>query len=210
MCSIQGLMDDITMTKAMLDKKLDEAWSKSPKNEKVVELVRNFDKVFKIEHKMAELLVRVHTVDGKDKDNMDDKRDTMEDDAAKGVVKGQSHKKKNVNDSIPSFMLLSQSPQSSPDTEIESNVYESVEVKKGIETNETMNKEIEINEPLNDDEKLIWRYLLTIMDDKRGAFLINTLEEGKWNSQNVKDCWAAPLNYTEKKENPVGKRRFWC
>ncbi|MFS7920684.1 putative papain-like cysteine peptidase superfamily [Helianthus anomalus] len=177
MCSIQGLMDDITMTKAMLDKKLDEALSKYPRNEKVVELVRNFDKLFKSEHKMVELLVRVHTVDGKDKDNMDDKRDTMEGDAAKGVVKGQSHKKKNVNDSIPSFMLLSQSPQSSPDTEIESNVNHIFETQHGLSTR---------------------------------AFLINTLEEGKWISQNVIDFWAALLNYTEKKENPVGKRRFWC
>ncbi|MFS8007006.1 hypothetical protein Hanom_Chr14g01255871 [Helianthus anomalus] len=132
---------------------------------------------------------------------------------------------KEVDNSIPSFMLLSQSSQSSPNIEVESAVHGNV---------------IDMNEPLNDDEKLIWQYLLTVMDDKRWgesnkesdkknddeeidvqeelkevkwtfkAFWINTLEEGKWISQNIIDCWAALLNYMEKKERPSGKRRLWC
>ncbi|MFS7920705.1 hypothetical protein Hanom_Chr03g00227941 [Helianthus anomalus] len=62
----------------------------------------------------------------------------------------------------------------------------------------------------------IWTQYVTnhIFETQHGlstrAFLINTLEDGKWISRNVIDCWAALLNYTEKKENPVGKMRFWC
>ncbi|MFS7901927.1 putative Ulp1 protease family catalytic domain, papain-like cysteine peptidase superfamily [Helianthus anomalus] len=142
-------------------------------------------------------------------------------------------------------MLLSQSSESSQgspeqEPEVESKVHEGDEGKKVIE----------MNEPLNEDEKLIWQYLLTIMEDKRRAehkndnendknidiekemqnmkltfisevfetshgmtakaFMINTLEDGKWVSQSVIDCWAAVLNYTEKKNNPKGKRRLRC
>ncbi|MFS8001559.1 hypothetical protein Hanom_Chr13g01191751 [Helianthus anomalus] len=41
------------------------------------------------------------------------------------------------------------------------------------------------------------------------AYLINTLEDGQWISQYVIDCWAAILNYEEKKNNTIGKRRLW-
>ncbi|MFS7986093.1 hypothetical protein Hanom_Chr11g01006341 [Helianthus anomalus] len=155
---IQRLMDDTLRTKALLVKKLDEACSKYPKNENVIEFVRQYDKVFRVEHKMADLIISVGTVDGNDKDKVDTvtgdvsmdetwnavrdkscdamrvdglmKNDTFKmegagkladalADAVKGVVKGQvkgkSHSKKEVDYLIPSFMLLSQSSQSSPD-----------------------------------------------------------------------------------------------
>ncbi|MFS7962880.1 putative papain-like cysteine peptidase superfamily [Helianthus anomalus] len=222
---IQQLMDETLRTKSLLVEKLDEACSKYSKNENVIELVRQYDKVFRGEHKMAELITSTGTVDGNEKDKLNTMTGRVEGsmegagkladtlaNADKGVIKGQekgkSHDEKEVDYSIPSFMLLSHSSQSSPDLEVESSVHGNV---------------IEMNEPLNDDEKLIWQYLLTIMDDKRGnykfesqhgmstiVFFINTLEEDKWISQNVIDCWAALLNYMEKKEKPSGKRRLWC
>ncbi|MFS8009076.1 putative papain-like cysteine peptidase superfamily [Helianthus anomalus] len=255
---IKQLMDETLRTKASLDKKLDEACLKYPNNENVIKLVRQYDKAFSGEHKMSKLITVTGTADGNKKDkvytmtgHVEGVKGSMEGagklaetltDADRGVVdeqgEGKPHDEKEEDFSIPSFMLLSQSSQSSPNLEAESSVHGNA---------------VEMNEPLNDDEKLIWQYLLTIMDDKRWgesnkkgdkkndneevdvqdeltevkwtfnnyifetqhglstrAFWINTLEEGKWVSQNVIDCWAAMLNYTEKKEKPSGKRRLWC
>ncbi|MFS7939226.1 hypothetical protein Hanom_Chr05g00449181 [Helianthus anomalus] len=74
----------------------------------------------------------------------------------KGVVKRQTRRKKEVDNTIPSLMLLSQSSQSSPESNLETDVYVSVK-----DTNE-----VEMNEPLNGDEKMIWQYLLITIDDK--------------------------------------------
>ncbi|MFS7947117.1 hypothetical protein Hanom_Chr06g00544331 [Helianthus anomalus] len=127
---IQQLMDETLRTKALVVKKLDEACSKYPKNENVIELVRQYDKVFRGEHKMAELITSTGIVDGNEKDKVDSMTGRVEGsmegagkladtlaNADKGVVKGQvkgkSHDEKEVDYSIPSFMLLSQSSQSS-------------------------------------------------------------------------------------------------
>ncbi|MFS7888889.1 hypothetical protein Hanom_Chr00s000002g01600351 [Helianthus anomalus] len=204
---VQRLVDKTLRTKELLVKELDEIWSKYPKNEKVAEFVRNYNKAFKGEHKMASLLIRMNNVDGKDKEIMDDKKDigdnvkirggmkvftwskkqsltnnsdvlggvskdeecdagrvdgVVKDDVeidldkivgeavklaetGKGVVRGQTHRKKEVDNTIPSFMLLSKSSQSSPKSDPKPNVYDSV---KGT-------KEVELNEPLNDDEKMV-------------------------------------------------------
>ncbi|MFS7953463.1 hypothetical protein Hanom_Chr07g00618941 [Helianthus anomalus] len=167
---IQQLIDETLRTKALLVKKLDEACSKYQKNENVIELVRQYDKVFRGEHKMAKLITSTSTADGNEKDKVDTMTGHVEGSMegagkladtlanadkgfVKGQVKGKSHDEKEVDYSIPSFMLLSQSSQSSPNLEDESSVHGNV---------------IEMNEPLNDDEKLIWKYLLTIMDHKRG------------------------------------------
>ncbi|MFS7998912.1 hypothetical protein Hanom_Chr12g01159651 [Helianthus anomalus] len=47
-------------------------------------------------------------------------------------------------------------------------------------------------------------YNTTIFETSHGlttrAYLINTSENGQWISQNVIECWAAILNYEEKKK----------
>ena len=53
-------------------------------------------------------------------------------------------------------------------------------------------------------------YSSTIFETSHGmttrAFLINTLEDGQWISQNVIDCWAAILNYEEKKKQYIREK----
>ncbi|MFS8022163.1 hypothetical protein Hanom_Chr16g01436261 [Helianthus anomalus] len=153
-----------------------------------------------------------------------------------GRNRRKSDRNKNVDNTIPSFNFLSQSSQSSPEPDVD-------HIDEGI-------REVDLNEPLNDDEKLIWQYLMTTIDDKQRAerkkdseedqvvdiaketreveltftknifeashglttraYLINTLEEGKWISQNVIDCWAKLMNYNEMKINPLGKKWLCC
>ncbi|KAJ0808704.1 hypothetical protein HanPI659440_Chr01g0006301 [Helianthus annuus] len=169
---IKQLMDETLRTKASLDKKLDEACLKYPNNENVMKLVRQYDKAFSGEHKMSKLITVTGTTDSSKKDkeytmtgHVEGVKGSMEGagklaetltDADRGVVdeqgEGKPHDEKEVDFSIPSFMLLPQSSQSSPSLEAEPSVHGNA---------------IEMNEPLNDDEKLIWQYLLTVMDDKR-------------------------------------------
>ncbi|MFS8008272.1 putative papain-like cysteine peptidase superfamily [Helianthus anomalus] len=225
MSLIQQLIDETLWTKALVVKKLDEACSKYPNNENVIEFVGQYDKVFRGEHKMAKLIISTGTVDVNEKDKVDTVTgrvegsmegacklaDTLADAdkrVVKGQVKGKSHDEKEVNYSIPSFMMLSQSSQSSPDPEVESSVHGNylltvMDDKRGGERNKKNNKK-------NDDEEIDIEQEMKEIRLTFNIFFINTLEEEKWISQNVIHCWAALLNYMEKKENPSGKRRLWC
>ncbi|KAI7731368.1 hypothetical protein M8C21_020888, partial [Ambrosia artemisiifolia] len=131
------------------------------------------------------------------------------------------------------------------------NVEHSDNVNKGksdTEDDEMGVKEVNLCKPLDDEEKLVWQYLLTTVVDKERVdskkdvsesidialekgevamsfmknifetehrlttmtYLITSLKEGKEVEANVIDCWAAILNFNERKLKTEGKRRLCC
>ncbi|MFS7975976.1 hypothetical protein Hanom_Chr10g00887021 [Helianthus anomalus] len=65
-------------------------------------------------------------------------------------------------------MLLSQSSQSSLESDIGTNVHVSVkDTNLNVHVSGKDTNVVDMNEPLNDDEKMVWQYLLTTIDDKR-------------------------------------------
>ncbi|KAM0043703.1 hypothetical protein Hdeb2414_s0010g00344371 [Helianthus debilis subsp. tardiflorus] len=216
---VESLMAETLCKKELLNKELDDIWYKYPKNEKVEELVREYDKTFRGENKMSGLLSRKEKVDIKENEVMEyendkkvnvkikggmkvftrsrkrssrdesdvldgvsknDECDAMKVDGVtknyvdikldkvvdetikwaeteKVVMKRQTRRKKEVDNTISTFILLSQSSQSSPESDVGTNVHVS-----GKDTNV-----VDMNEPLNDDEKTVWQYLPTTIDDKR-------------------------------------------
>ncbi|KAF5811578.1 hypothetical protein HanRHA438_Chr04g0192781 [Helianthus annuus] len=88
----------------------------------------------------------------------------------KGVTKRQTRRRKEVDNTIPTFMLLSQSSQTSPESDTGTNVHASVkDTNVNVHVSGKDTNVVDMNEPLNDDEKTIWQYLLTTIDDKRRA-----------------------------------------
>ncbi|MFS7998911.1 hypothetical protein Hanom_Chr12g01159641 [Helianthus anomalus] len=63
---VESLMAETLSKKELLNKELDDIWYKYPKNEKVEELVREYDKTFRCENKMLGLLSRKNKVDIKE------------------------------------------------------------------------------------------------------------------------------------------------
>ncbi|KAJ0677869.1 hypothetical protein HanRHA438_Chr12g0546211 [Helianthus annuus] len=227
---VESLMAETLRKKELLNKELDDIWYKYPNNVKVKELVREYDRTFRGENKMSDLLSRMDKVNNKENKVMDYEKDkkvnvkikggmkvftrsrkrrlTDESDVLdgvskndecdaikvdgvtkndvdikldkvvgetikwaetkKGVMKRQTRRRKEVDNTISTFVLLSQSSQRSPESDIGTNVHASV---KDTNVNVRMSGKdtnvVDMNEPLNDDEKTIWQYLLTTIDDKR-------------------------------------------
>ncbi|XP_035830837.1 uncharacterized protein LOC118480216 [Helianthus annuus] len=232
---VESLMAETLSKKKLLNKELDDICYKYPKNEKVEELVREYDRTFRGENKMSVLLSTKEMGDNKEnkvmarekdkkvnvkikggmkvftrsrKRSLKDEGDVLDGvskndecgatkvdgvtqndgdikldkvigetikwaETEKSVMKRQTRSRKEVDNTVPSFELLSQSSQSSqssPEADIGTKVHASVKDTKvnahvsGRDTNV-----VDMNEPLNDDEKTLWQYLLTTIDNKRRA-----------------------------------------
>ncbi|MFS7936457.1 hypothetical protein Hanom_Chr05g00415791 [Helianthus anomalus] len=68
---VESLMADTLRKKELLNKELDDIWVKYPNNEKVEELVREYDRTFIGENKMSGLLSRKEKTDSKENETME-------------------------------------------------------------------------------------------------------------------------------------------
>ncbi|KAM0046460.1 hypothetical protein Hdeb2414_s0009g00316581 [Helianthus debilis subsp. tardiflorus] len=113
-------------------------------------------------------------VDGVTKNDVDIKLDKVVSEiikwaeTEKDVMKRQTRRRKEVDNTVPTFVLLSQSSQSSPEADIVTNVHASVkDTNVNVHVSGRDRNDVDMNEPLNDYEKTIWQYLLTTIDDNR-------------------------------------------
>ncbi|KAI7726800.1 hypothetical protein M8C21_004785 [Ambrosia artemisiifolia] len=166
--------------------------------------------------------------------NVDDIiKDVIVNTEADVVERRRSKRTKVVDNTVPSFNLLSQSS-----------------LESDLEDDEMGIQEVNLNRPLEDEEKLLWQYLLTTVVDKERVdrkkdfndnesidielekkevkmsfmkkifetdyglttmtYLITSLREGKEVKSNVIDCRASILNFNERKLKTEGKRRLCC
>ena len=84
---VENLMAKTLRKKELLNKELDDIWYKYPNNEKVEELVREYDRTFRCENKMAGLLSRMEKVDSKENEVKDDEKDKKVNVKIKGGMK---------------------------------------------------------------------------------------------------------------------------